>query len=92
MTDAKQTTAYGKERTFWDKTKEAPFVPLGILGTAGMIIYGTTHYKNRPKGQALSVYLMQYRVIAQSMIVGAMTLGVSYALIKDYLYPPKKEE
>jgi len=36
-----------------------------------------------------SVYIMQYRVKAQSMVVGAMAIGVTYSVVKDYL---KKRE
>lgn len=73
----------------WEKTKEAPFVPLGILGTLAMITYGVVQYKNRGN-MSTSVYLMHYRVRAQGVIVGAMTIGVAYALLKDYVF--QKEE
>lgn len=78
---------YTETRTgkLWKKTKSAPFVPLGILGTVAMIAYGVRQYKNRGD-MASSVYLMHYRVRAQGMIVGAMTLGVAYSLLKDYVF------
>lgn len=58
-------------------------VPLGISGTMGMLAYGIWDYKH--KGQmSTSVYLMHLRVKAQSMVVGAMAVGITYSLIKDY--------
>jgi hypothetical protein len=49
----------------------------------GMLGYGAYNFKN--KGQmSTSVYLMHLRVKAQSMVVGAMALGVTYALLKDH--------
>lgn len=69
----------------WEKTKAAPFVPLGILGMLGMIGYGVVQYKNRG-GMSTSVYLMHYRVRAQGVVVGALTLGVAYSLLKDYVF------
>jgi len=69
----------------WEKTKAAPFVPLGILGTLAMIAYGAVQYKNRGN-MSTSVYLMHYRVKAQGVIVGALTLGVGYSLLKDYVF------
>jgi len=68
---------------FWEKTKKNPYVPLGILGTFAMIGYGVYDFKNRGNIPT-SVYIMQYRVKAQSVVVGALTLGVGYHLIKDY--------
>jgi hypothetical protein len=34
---------------------------------------------------------MQYRVKAQSVIVGAMALGVTYTVLRDLLKPKKTE-
>jgi predicted negative regulator of RcsB-dependent stress response len=76
------------KKKFWDKAKESPFVPIGILGTLGMIGYGVYDFKNRGSMSA-SVYIMQYRVKAQSVIVGAMAIGVTISVIKDLL---KKKE
>jgi hypothetical protein len=73
---------------FIEKAKKEPFVPLGIAGTLAMIGYGIYDYRNRG-GMSTSVYVMQYRVKAQSVIVGALTLGVTYSVIRDYL---KKKE
>jgi len=53
-----------------------------------MIGYGFYDYKNRGS-MSTSVFVMQYRVKAQSVIVGALTLGVTYSVIRDYL---KKRE
>lgn len=83
MADKGYTDTQSKK--LWEKTKATPFVPIGIIGTLGMIAYGAVQYKNRGT-MSTSVYLMQYRVRAQSVIVGAMTLGVSYTLLKDYVF------
>ena len=48
-----------------------------------MLGYGAYNFKNRGK-MSTSVYLMHLRVKAQSMVVGAMALGVTYALLKDH--------
>ena len=63
---------------------------LGVLGTLAMVGYGFYDYKNRGN-MSTSVYIMQYRVKAQSVVVGALTLGVTYSLLKDYFNPPKHE-
>jgi len=78
------------QKTFWTKAKEAPFVPAGILGTLGMIAYGVYDYRNRGS-MTTSMYIMQYRVKAQSVIVGAIMVGVSYSVAKDYFFSDKKD-
>merc|ERR1719318_2149014 len=37
-----------------------------------------------------SVYLMHLRVKAQSMVVGAMAIGMAYSLLTDYLKKQKE--
>jgi hypothetical protein len=67
---------------FLEKAKKEPFVPIGIAGTLAMIGYGIYDYKNRGT-MSTSVYVMQYRVKAQSVIVGALALGVSFSVLRD---------
>jgi len=67
---------------FFEKAKKEPFVPIGIAGTLAMIGYGIYDYKNRGT-MSTSVYVMQYRVKAQSVIVGALALGVSFSVLRD---------
>ena len=55
---------------------------LGILGTIGALAYGAYAYKNRGP-MSTSRYLMRLRVIAQSMVVGAIMVGVGYTAIKE---------
>ena len=57
-----------------------------------MIAYGVYDFKNRGTMSA-SVYIMQYRVKAQSVVVGAMTIGVAYAMLRDHVFnkPPSEK-
>jgi hypothetical protein len=77
-------------KKFWSKARDAPYVPAGILGTLAVIGYGVYDFKNRGNMSA-SVYIMQYRVKAQSVVVGALTLGVTYSLLRDYVFHKKKD-
>ena len=54
----------------------------GILGTVGALAYGAYAYRNRGP-MSTSRYLMRLRVIAQSMVVGAIMVGVGYTAIKE---------
>ena len=52
--------------------------------------WGMYSYRNRGN-MSTSVFLMHLRVKAQSMVVGAMALGVGYSLCKDYVFNDKKK-
>ncbi|GAB6019331.1 HIG1 domain member 1A, mitochondrial [Chamberlinius hualienensis] len=81
----------GRLAKLWRKTKEAPYMPVGILGAAFGIGYGALKFKHRGK-MSTSVYLIHMRVAAQGCIVAAVTLGVTYNLLRDYVFNKKEEE
>lgn len=74
----------------WRKAKEAPFVPAGIGGLLGAVAYGVWNYRRRGN-MSTSVYIMHFRVIAQGMVVGAITIGmginISIKLWERYVNP-----
>lgn len=53
----------------------------GITGCIGAVIYGIYNYRNRG-AMSTSVYLMHLRVKAQGMVVGSLTIGVAYNIIR----------
>ncbi|XP_069826426.1 HIG1 domain family member 1C [Dendropsophus ebraccatus] len=68
------------------KSKESPFVPIGMAGFIAVVAYGI--YKIRSRGdQKMSVHLIHMRVGAQGFVVGAMTFGVLYSMYKEYIKP-----
>ncbi|XP_048367473.1 HIG1 domain family member 1A, mitochondrial [Sphaerodactylus townsendi] len=70
------------------KSRESPFVPIGIAGFASVVAYGL--YKLRHRGDTkMSVHLIHMRVAAQGFVVGAMTCGVLYSMYREYLAKPK---
>lgn len=71
-----------KDYEFYSNVRRLKYA--GIAGTLAMIGYGIYDYKNRG-GMSTSVYVMQYRVKAQSVVVGAMALGVTYTVLRDLL-------
>ncbi|XP_034841418.1 HIG1 domain family member 1A, mitochondrial-like [Maniola hyperantus] len=72
------------------KTKESPFMVVGLAGLAAAVGYGAYSYKNRGT-MSTSVFLMQFRVISQGLVVGALTAGMSYTLYRNYISKPKPE-
>jgi len=83
-TEAKKNPEYWKpsndeisdKEKFISKAKKDPFVPLGFVGLLGAIGYGVYAYKSRGPAMTTSRYLMRLRVVAQSMVVGSIVVGV----------------
>ncbi|XP_042329300.1 HIG1 domain family member 1A, mitochondrial isoform X2 [Sceloporus undulatus] len=70
------------------KSRESPFVPVGIAGFAAVVAYGL--YKLKHRGDTkMSVHLIHMRVAAQGFVVGAMTCGVLYSMYREYWAKPK---
>ncbi|XP_002740608.1 HIG1 domain family member 1C-like [Saccoglossus kowalevskii] len=66
------------------KTQEDPFVPIGIAGLVAALGWGAISYRRHKKhGMSTSIFLMRLRVAAQGMVVGAITAGVIYSMVKD---------
>ncbi|XP_038046012.1 HIG1 domain family member 1C-like [Patiria miniata] len=64
------------------KAYDEPFVPLGITAFVGALVWGAVSYKHR-KGMSTSIYLMRLRVVAQTCVVGAMTVGAAVTMFKN---------
>ncbi|CAH4030905.1 unnamed protein product [Pieris brassicae] len=56
---------------------------IGLGGLAAAVGYGAYAYKRRG-AMSTSVFLMQFRVIAQGTAVGALTVGMAYTLYKNH--------
>ncbi|XP_020035497.1 HIG1 domain family member 1C [Castor canadensis] len=68
------------------KSRDSPFVPVGITGFVTVVSYGLYKLKNR-RDKKMSIHLIHMRVAAQGFVVGAVTLGVLYSMYKDYIRP-----
>ncbi|XP_062931572.1 thiol S-methyltransferase TMT1A isoform X2 [Cynocephalus volans] len=68
------------------KSRDSPFVPVGIAGFMTVVSYGLYKLKYR-RDQKMSIHLIHVRVAAQGFVVGAVTLGVLYSMYKDYIRP-----
>ncbi|NWJ00333.1 HIG1A protein, partial [Crypturellus undulatus] len=71
------------------KFKETPFVPIGMAGFAMVVGYGL--YKLKHRGDTkMSLHLIHMRVAAQGFVVGAITCGVLYSMVREYMVKPKE--
>ncbi|KAL5486812.1 hypothetical protein EMCRGX_G019344 [Ephydatia muelleri] len=61
-----------------EKSKNDPYIPIGVAGTVAVLGYGIYAYRFRGP-MSTSRYLMRLRVLAQSAIVGAIVLGVAFS-------------
>ncbi|XP_003227966.1 HIG1 domain family member 2A, mitochondrial [Anolis carolinensis] len=68
---------------FLRKTRENPLVPVGCLGTAGVLTYGLICFKRGNTHQ--SQIMMRARILAQGFTVAALVVGVVVTALK-----PKK--
>ncbi|MBZ3879064.1 HIG1 domain family member 1C [Sciurus carolinensis] len=56
------------------KSRDSPFVPIGIAGFVTVVSYGLYKLKYR-RDQKMSIHLIHMRVAAQGFVVGAVTIG-----------------
>ncbi|XP_072184680.1 HIG1 domain family member 1A, mitochondrial isoform X1 [Excalfactoria chinensis] len=71
------------------KFKETPFVPIGMAGFAVVVGYGLYKLKHRGNTK-MSLHLIHMRVAAQGFVVGAITCGVLYSMLREYVIKPKE--
>ncbi|XP_032093933.1 HIG1 domain family member 1A, mitochondrial [Thamnophis elegans] len=69
------------------KSKEMPFVPLGLAGCLSLAAFGIYRVKNRGETK-MSIHLIHTRMAAQGFVVGSIVCGVVYTMIRDYVWKP----
>jgi len=67
------------------KIKKDPLMAMGLVGWAGVVAYGLYGIKNRQ--HSLAVHLIHTRVIAQAVVVGAVSGGVAYKIYSEHFRP-----
>lgn len=50
-------------------------------GFIGVVAYSIYNYRNKSSATKTSVYVIQTRVAAQSLVIGMLTLGIGYRMI-----------
>lgn len=71
--------------------KRNPFLMAGFASFIGACAYGVHQFKKRGN-VPISVYILQYRVIAQSSVIGCLTVGMLYHLVNDQILNRDKKE
>lgn len=79
----KEDESISDKEKFVSKMKKDPFVPIGFVGLLGAIGYGIYSYKTRGPAMTTSRFLMRLRVIAQSMVVGSIIVGVGVSQFRE---------
>ncbi|GJQ77159.1 hypothetical protein Trydic_g14836 [Trypoxylus dichotomus] len=72
------------------KSKETPIFPIAIGGLVAAVAFGAYKFNKRGK-MSPSVFLMQLRVGAQGVAVGALTVGLIVTMANQYLSKKKEE-
>uniref|UniRef100_A0A8D0GHF1 HIG1 domain-containing protein n=1 Tax=Sphenodon punctatus TaxID=8508 RepID=A0A8D0GHF1_SPHPU len=70
----------GVKEKFLRKTQENPIVPIGCLGTAGVLTYGLICFKRGNTQQ--SQIMMRARILAQGFTLVALLVGVAATAFK----------
>ncbi|XP_026764433.2 HIG1 domain family member 1A, mitochondrial-like [Galleria mellonella] len=94
MTEEKPKFDYHEEthsEKLTRKSKESPFMIIGLSALAAAVGYGVYKYKHRG-AMSTSVFLMQFRVISQGAAVGALTVGMAYSLYNNHFNKSKHNE
>uniref|UniRef100_A0A8C6XC60 HIG1 domain-containing protein n=1 Tax=Naja naja TaxID=35670 RepID=A0A8C6XC60_NAJNA len=72
------------------KSKDMPFVPVGLAGFFSLAAYGIYRLKNRGQTK-MSIHLIHTRMAAQGFVVGSIVCGVVYTMIRDYVWKPQSK-
>lgn len=70
------------------KSKESPFFPIAIAGCVAAVGFGAYKFKQRG-AMSPSLFLMQLRVGAQGVAVGALTVGLIYTMVNERFFKNK---
>ncbi|CAH3158615.1 unnamed protein product [Porites evermanni] len=89
MTEAEKEA---EEDRFLRKSKQSPFIPIGIAGTVAACVWGAIAYKNRGPAMTTSRYLMRLRVIAQSCVVGSIMAGIGVTALQNKIEARSKKD
>lgn len=68
------------------------YVMENVIGMAGFCaVLGIGAYKYRSRGNmSTSMFLMQLRVASQGTVVGALTIGIIYSMLNEYVWNKKE--
>lgn len=63
-----------------------------VIGLAGFVaVLGIGFYKYKSRGNmSTSMFLMQLRVASQGTVVGALTIGIVYSMLNEYVWNKKE--
>ncbi|XP_022917438.1 HIG1 domain family member 1C-like isoform X2 [Onthophagus taurus] len=70
------------------KSKETPVFPIAIAACVAAVGVGVYKFNKRGK-MSPSLFLMQLRVGAQGVAVGALTLGLIYTMVDQHILKKK---
>ena len=81
-----------QSRSRWEKLKNDPAPAIGVTGFVGVVGYAVWNYFRRGSTMKPSVYVIQTRVAAQSLVIGLLTMSVGYNIYQHLRYDDGKEK
>ncbi|CAD6208210.1 GSCOCG00010462001-RA-CDS [Cotesia congregata] len=73
----------------WRSFSGNPFLMIGVTGFIATAIIGGYRFAKRPKDSPPSLFLIQLRVTAQSVVVGSLGIGMLYGMVDHWILNPK---
>lgn len=71
------------------KAERNPFLIAGLAGFVATLGYGAYRFKYRSKAFPMSLFFIQLRVAAQSVIIGTLTVGMVCGMVNEYVLKDK---
>ncbi|KAL2718558.1 hypothetical protein V1478_012434 [Vespula squamosa] len=71
--------------------KKNPFLMAGFATLITACAIGAYKFKHRGK-MPVSQYLLQFRVLAQSSVIGCITIGMAYHMFNEHVLHKGKKE
>jgi len=72
------------------KAQRNPFLVLGLTGLVATLAVGAYNFKKRSKDFHISMFFVQLRVVAQSVVIGSLTVGMTYSMLQEFVFKEKK--
>lgn len=74
-----------------DHANRNPFLMAGFASLMAAVAVGAYKFKQRGS-MPISLYLLQFRVIAQGSVIGCLTIGMAYHMFNEHVLHKEKKQ
>ncbi|KAF7418520.1 hypothetical protein HZH68_001173 [Vespula germanica] len=93
MDSKEEITAYDESLSdrMLSHARKNPFLMAGFATLVAACAVGAYKFKQRGN-MPISLYLLQFRVLAQSSVIGCITIGMAYHMFNEHVLHKGKKE